>query len=493
MLQELQGIPILPQHVWEQYATGDGKGLRQFPNLPVGDQPLVGGGPFVLSKYEKDSVAIFSANPNFYGPKPSIDGFGLQYFSNDDAMISNLRNGQIQAAINIPPTAMKTLQGDPSLTVYDGPGLQFRDFIINSSPNKTTNLELLDPKVRMAMEYAVDRDAIVQTAWLGFAKPGSTILPPAAGIWHDPSVKPLPYDIAKANAILDAAGYPKGPDGIRTANGHEMDYTVLFAKDESGAGDTAFQIIQNGFQQIGIKITQRKEDNDAVNTAILGDDATYNTFDLAMWDWYPCCPVPDFILSVVECSQFGNWSDTGYCNPAYDKMYTAQGLQRTLSKRVAMVHAMQKLIYDARPYIVLSNDDTLNAWSTDWTGFVEGSARPVQQPVEGEPHPGAPGVSRPGAEGPGASRRLRHQAGVLRPDDGVRRDHDQLPVVPRPAGRRRRELRAGSARLAAAEGDADARLRPRSAAGHAVRPLPEAADLPRQHGHLVRGQPAGDR
>ena len=373
VLPELQGISILPEHVWSQYATGDGKGLRQFPNVPTGDQPLVSGGPFMLAQYKKDEVAIFQKNPTFYGPKPSIDGFGLQYFSSDDAMVSALRSDQIQAAINLPPTAMNTLKGDSGLTVYDGPGLQFRDFIINSSPNKTQNLELLDPKVRTAMEYAIDRDAIVQTAWLGYAKPGSTILPPAAGIWHDPNLQPLPYDIDKANAILDAAGYKPGSDGIRIANGHPMDYTVLFAKDESGAGDTAFQIIQNGFQQIGIKITQRKEDNDAVNTAILGDNNTYNTFDLAMWDWYPCCPVPDFILSVVLCSQFGSWSDTGFCDQRYDKMYDTQGVTQNQAARVALVYSMQKLLYDARPYIVLSNDDQLNAWSTGWDGFVESS------------------------------------------------------------------------------------------------------------------------
>ena len=373
VLPELQGLSILPEHVWSQYATGDGKGLRQFPNVPEDGQPLVSGGPFELASYTKDEVAIFQKNPKFYGPQPSIDGFGLQYFSSDDSMVSALRSGQIQAAINLPPTAMNTLKGDSSLTVYDGPGLQFRDFIINSSPNKTQNLELLDPKVRIAMEYAIDRDAIVQTAWLGYAKPGSTILPPAAGVWHDPNIQPLPYDIDKANAILDAAGYKRGPDGIRIANGHPMDYTVLFAKDESGAGDTAFQIIQNGFQQIGIKITQRKEDNDAVNTAILGDNNTYNTFDLAMWDWYPCCPVPDFILSVVLCSQYGSWSDTGFCDQRYDKMYDQQGVTRNQAARVALVYSMQKLLYDARPYIVLSNDDQLNAWSTGWDGFVESS------------------------------------------------------------------------------------------------------------------------
>ena len=51
------------------------------------DQPLVSGGPFELAKYKKDQVAIFQRNPNFYGTKPAIDGFGLQYFSNDDSMV----------------------------------------------------------------------------------------------------------------------------------------------------------------------------------------------------------------------------------------------------------------------------------------------------------------------------------------------------------------------------------------------------------------------
>ena len=373
VLPELQQLPILPAHVWQPYATGDGKGLRHFPNVPTGGQPLASGGPFELAEYKKDQVAIFQTNPNFYGPKPAIDGFGLQYFSNDDAMVQALRSGQIQAAINVPPTAMSTLKGDKSLTTYNGQGLQFRDFIINSSPKKTTNLELQDPRVRMAMEYAIDRNAISQTAWLGYAKPGSTILPPGSGVWYDSQIQPLPFDIGKANGILDAAGYKRGSDGIRVANGHPMSYTVLFAKDESGAGDAAFQIIQNGFQQIGIKIIQRKMENDAVNTAILGDNNTYNTFDLAMWDWYPCCPLPDFILSVVLCSQWGGWSDTGYCNTKYDKLYDAQGLALDQSKRVNIVYEMQSIIYNDRPYIVLSYDDQLNAWSTGWTGFVESS------------------------------------------------------------------------------------------------------------------------
>ena len=369
VLSNLQQISILPQHVWQQYAVGDGKALRQFPNEPT-DQPLVSGGPFELAKYEKDQVAIFQRNPNFYGTKPVIDGFGLQYFSNDDSMVAALRNGQIQAAINAPVTAVEALKGDASLTVYTGPGITLRDFIINSSPEKTTNLELQDPTVSMAMEYAIDRDAIVETAWLGYAEPGSTIVAPGTGDWHDSQIQGLPFDIGQANSLLDQAGYTLGADGIRVANGHPMSYTVLFASDETGAGDAAFRIIQNGFQQIGIEITQRKMDNNAVNTAILGDNNTYNQFDLAMWDWFPLID-PDFILSVLTKAQWGGWSDTGYDNPAYDKLYEEQGLAIEPTKRLQIVHQMQQILFDDRPYIILNYNQVIDTWSNDWAGFVE--------------------------------------------------------------------------------------------------------------------------
>ncbi len=365
----LQQISILPQHIWEQYATGDGKALKQNPNVP-GAQPLVSGGPFELASYKKDQVAIFVKNPDFYGPKPFLDGFGLQYFSNDDAMVQALRNGQIQAAIVVPVTAVAALKADTALTVFTGPGIQLRDFIINSSPKKTTNLELQDPKVREAMEYAIDRNAIVQTAWLGYAQPGSTIVTPGTGEWHDAAIKGLPFDTAKANSILDAAGYTKGAGGIRVANGHPMSYTVLFASDESGAGDASFRIIQDGFKQIGIQITQRKMDNTAVNNAILGDNNTYNKFDLAMWDWYPLID-PDFILSVLTTAQWGGWSDTGYSNPAYDKLYSDQGLAIDHAKRVQIVYQMQQMQFNDRPYIILNYNDTIDAWSNKWTGFAD--------------------------------------------------------------------------------------------------------------------------
>jgi peptide/nickel transport system substrate-binding protein len=369
VLSNIQQVPILPKQVWGKYATGDGKQLKTFPNQPVNGQPMVGGGPFVITKYQKSQITLFQANPNYYGTKPHIDGFGLEFFQDDDAMISALKTGQLDAIETVPPTSVSTLKS-AHMNVFVGPGLEFHDFIINSNPKKKTNTELLNPQVRMAFEYAIDRNEIVKTAWLGYAQPGSTIVPPGTGAWHDSSVQPLSFDLAKANSILDSLGYAKGSNGIRVANGHPMSYTVIFPHDEQGSGDRAFAIIQNDFRQIGVQLNQKTMDDSAAFDAITAPNNQYLNFDLAMWDWVPL-EDPDFILSVLQCNQYGAWSDTGYCDSAYDQMYLQQSAAIDPKARQRIVYAMQQKIFNDRPYIVLNYQDVIDAWSPQWAGFVE--------------------------------------------------------------------------------------------------------------------------
>jgi peptide/nickel transport system substrate-binding protein len=369
VLSNLQQVPILPPQVWDKLATGDGKTLRSFQNTPENGKPLVAGGPFMMVSYKKSQIALFQANPNYYGTKPHIDGFGLQFYQNDDAMITALKQGQLDAVETVPPTDVQTLKSS-GMKVFQGPGLEFHDFIINSNPKKKTNTELANPQVRQAFEYAIDRTKIVQTAWLGYAQPGTTIVPPGTGTWHDSSIKPLPFDLDKANELLDAAGFAKASDGIRVANGHPMSYTVIFPHDEQGAGDRAFAIIQSDFRQIGVKLAQKSLDDTSAFIAIEAPGTQYLNFDLAMWDWVPL-EDPDFILSVMQCNQYGSWSDSGYCNPAYDKLYEQQSATVNPQQRRQVVYQMQQMLYDQRPYIVINYQDILDAWSKDWTGFQE--------------------------------------------------------------------------------------------------------------------------
>jgi peptide/nickel transport system substrate-binding protein len=373
VLPNLGFVPILPEHVWAQYATGNGKALRTYPNKPEEGQPVVGAGPFTLVQYKPHDVAIFQRNPTFYGQKPQLDEFGLVFFQDPDAMVIALKSGELDAIEHLPPTVVSTVKAS-GLHVQLGPSLEFRDFIFNSNPKKPEHRELLDPKVREAFEYAIDRDQIVKTAWLGYASPGSTIVPPTSitdGVhWHDSTIQPLPFDLDKANQILDSIGFAKGSNGIRVADGHPMSYTVIFAHAESGPGNRAFTIIQNDFQKIGVRLAQRSLDDTAAFNAVGAPNFKYLDFDLAMWDWVPGMD-PDFILSILGCDQYGSWSDTGYCNHSYDRLYQQQGTATDPGQRRQITDRMQQMIFDERPYIVISYDKEIDAWSPKFTGFVE--------------------------------------------------------------------------------------------------------------------------
>jgi peptide/nickel transport system substrate-binding protein len=369
VLSQFQQLAILPKHVWAGYTGHKGADLKTFPNAA----PVVSGGSFLLTRFKKDQIALFKRNPDFYGPKPHIAGFGLRMFSNDDALISAMKSGEIDAIESVPPTGIKTLK-KAGVVVTQVPGVTTNDFIINSSPHKKKNLELLDQKVREAFAHAIDRKRIVDVAWLGTAKPTATFIPPSTGDWHNSNVKPEPFDLAKANEFLDEAGYRKGSDGIRVANGHKMSYEVITPNDLTGL-DRTFQIIQADVRKIGVQLKQRSLDSSAAFDVITGPGEKYATFDLAMWDWVPLID-PDFMLSVMTCAQFAGWNDSGYCDKSYDAMYSQQGVTLDQAARKQIVWKMQEKLYRERPYIMLNTESWISAHSKRWAGFLQSPQGP---------------------------------------------------------------------------------------------------------------------
>jgi peptide/nickel transport system substrate-binding protein len=369
-LANLEQIPVLPEHIWAPYAAGDGKALRSVRNTPTLGHPIVSGGPFIFVKYTYNEAIVFARNPHYYGTEPHIAGFGVELFSNDDALVAAMRAGEIDAATgdpNLPPTDVRPLK-QGGLRIIAEPAVAYNDLIINTNPKLTNHRELLNANVRKAFEYAIDRNTIDKVAFLGYAQAAQSIVPPATGKWYDPAVKPLPYSIAKANALLDAAGYKRGPGGIRVADGHQMSYTVYISTDNGGEGVRTGEIMTNDFAKIGVKLSFQQTDDDALNDDIFKDH--YRNFNMAMWGWDTFID-PTYILNVLTCSQWYDNSDSGYCNPTYDKLYKEQGETTNVAKRRRLVYKMQEIVGNARPYIILQDLDVLEAWNPRWTNIIE--------------------------------------------------------------------------------------------------------------------------
>jgi len=105
-------------------------------------------------------------------------------------------------------SVVKSASGAHMTTV---PGSNTPALLFNSNPAKPRNRELLDPRVKTALEYAIDRRQLIDVIWRGYAVPWANIVTVLSGKFVNSAVQPLPLDSAKANEILDSLGYRRGP------------------------------------------------------------------------------------------------------------------------------------------------------------------------------------------------------------------------------------------------------------------------------------------
>ena len=268
----LAQLLIVPEHVWAPLAEGDGAGITTFAN----DQPVVGG-PFQLARFQQDQVILLAPFPGYFGEEPALKGVGIQFFTDSTAMVSALVNGQLDVVTPLPVTSVGAVE-KAGIDVANFPGLRFHSWLFNSSENQKGFPEIRDVKLREAFAHAIDRKRIAEVAYLGFATPGNSMVPKVTGAWSNPAVAPEAYDLDLANKILDDAGYAKGADGLRVANGHPMKYDVLIPANVEGAeGLRALEIVTADFKKIGVELVTEQSDNATVGEAITGPNNTFAT------------------------------------------------------------------------------------------------------------------------------------------------------------------------------------------------------------------------
>jgi peptide/nickel transport system substrate-binding protein len=337
---------------------------------------VVSGGPYTIRQFQEKGTTIFVPNKYFYGPPSNAAAVTMTYYTNSTSMIADLDGGQLDFVDQVPYNAIDSVKKDKRFKIDSVLSSEVTNVTFNSNPLKPKNRELLNPKVREALEYATDRNQIVKVVYSGYAKPWANMLSAQSTVWLDPSIQPLPFDVAKANQILDSLGYKRGANGIRVVPAttgryaqaaHPMAYDVIVPDSLDFNGDRQFQVIAADWAQVGVKLSE-VNGGDSSQAYALETAGNYTKFDLATWDWAEYID-PDAQLSYMTKGQWFSWSDTGYNSPLFNQEYKEQGTLTSFQQRKALIWKMENQIAADRPYIQLVDEGLVTANSVHWTGF----------------------------------------------------------------------------------------------------------------------------
>jgi peptide/nickel transport system substrate-binding protein len=286
----------------------------------------------------------------------------------EDAAVQALLAGEIDviAFDTLPYTAVQTLQEAADIEVPIMESTSVDELIINSHEDGTQPASLNDPTVRLAIAYGIDKQQIVNVAYLGYADPASVIVPKSMGDWHNSDVQDIPFDPEEGNRILDEAEFVDSDgDGIREySDGTPLEYR--FYATDSATYTRMMEIIADGLSQMGISAQPQPMDEDSLIALYPDFD-----FDLIIWGW-GLDPDPDFAMLIFTCDQReeDGWNDSGYCVPDFDEMYLEQGVTVDHEARRALIWQMQEKLFEERPYIMLTYYKNVEAYRSDRvTGF----------------------------------------------------------------------------------------------------------------------------
>ncbi len=370
---------ILPQHIWE------GVDATTFTN-----DDMIGSGPFTLAEYSQDEFVRLQANAGHWNGAPSVSEVIFQTFTNPDARVQALINGELDAITEFPATAIAALRNAPNIEVVDGLefGGRFADVIFNMvDPANCPSADeggvcsghpaLRDVTVRQALAHATDKQQILDTVLLGLGEVGLGLVPPALGTWFAQELVPDDYafDLAAAAQMLESAGYvDTDGDGIRECPTAECGPTgdLTFRMNYPTDNDEhprVSELLSGWWGEIGVKVEIQGLDSDALTSICC---PTFD-FDVMLWSWTSDTD-PEGLLGVLLCSEIpSGFSETGYCNPTYDELYDQQAVETDPAARREIVVEMQRIALQDVPYIIPFYYPKIQAFRTDtFTGWQTG-------------------------------------------------------------------------------------------------------------------------
>ena len=334
---------ILPEHLLSRVAR-DRLKSAPFARAPVGN------GAFVLKRWEPGQFLDLAANPRYAGVAPRVDRIIIKFVPDAVTLSSQLKAGEIDLLEAVPAADVPAIrERRDDVTILEVPSRR-----INFVAWNNQRAPFDERAVRRALTTAIDRQAIIQQVWDGYAIECTSPLVPL--LWaFDPGIDPIAFDLDAARAELARLGYrDTNGDGILDRDGKPFAFELLVS-DAQVRMDVA-TMVQAQLKKAGIKVDVRVTEYSACVDRILAMD-----YDAAVVEWKLSTKVDLTGLYHSSSMRPRGFNFVGYSNPELDRAIDEALVQPEMKTAKALWGRAQRMIYDDQPCTFIAVPQELTA------------------------------------------------------------------------------------------------------------------------------------
>ena len=305
-----------------------------------------GTGAYMLNGWKKGDPLVLTRNPNYWKGTPTLDTINIEYVPDDNTRILKLQGGETDIIDFVPFSQLQSLNTQPNVKAQAFPIQQFSVIGIDVEMKP-----LDDVKIRQAMNYALDKDAIIKTVYFGNATLMNSPIPP--GTYYDKSLPGYPFNLDKAKQLMAASSSP---------NGFTLNYPIASG---SNTAQQVATIAKDQWAKIGITVNIQSMESSVFRQSYRdGKDMVFP----AGWtnDMNDPTEIVNYEMRGGE-SPFAYW--THYNNADLNTQITAADLEQDPKKREAAYSTIQKTYLDAAPMVFLVYLPATAAWQKYVDGF----------------------------------------------------------------------------------------------------------------------------
>ncbi|MDR2528791.1 MAG: ABC transporter substrate-binding protein [Synergistaceae bacterium] len=308
----------------------------------------VGTGPFKFKKWVKGESIELEAFEDYYGKKPNFKNFHIRVLPDDSSRVIALETGKVDMIYAAPANDQERLnQPSSKVKVIKAPGLNLIYLGMN-----TQKKPLNDPRVRLAIDYAINKDAYDQVVYQGNStRPAGPLVPLSTFTPAAPKI--YPYDLAKAKALLTEAGYPEG-----------MTVKLWISNFQDRVNGAT--VIQSMLAQVGIKV-----EIEAFESGVLDERLATKGQDLIIstWGMQTNRDAGQFWLPLFHSKAIGPTNWTILSDPELDRLIDTANATVDAAARKELFQRIWDKLDILHPMVCLSVPNELYGARKDLKGL----------------------------------------------------------------------------------------------------------------------------